>query len=101
MKFVAITLLALIAAVYANPISVSDNNIGDIVNVGISANLELSNKVEQNIISVILGILNQQAIVIGRRQGQATADAADTPDVPKFKITPEMIDNIKNLLTKN
>lgn len=94
MKFVAITLLAFIAAVYAAPTSISDNNIGNIVTVGVNANLSLDNKVEQNIISVIVALLSQQEVGIGfdGNQGQAPADSA------KLEISPEMIENVKNLL---
>lgn len=96
MKFtVAITLLAFIALAAASPVQVSDNNVGDIVSVGVSGNLELSNHVDQNIISIIVALLNQQAIVIpGGNNGQTPADT------PRFQITPEMIENIKNLLAK-
>lgn len=59
MKLVAITLLALIAAVVSSPTSISDNNIGDIVTVGVNAKLELSNKSDQNIISIIAALLNR------------------------------------------
>lgn len=61
MKFLAITFLTFAIAV-AGPISVSDNNVGDIVSVGVRANLEISNQVEQNIVSVIVALLNQGVI---------------------------------------
>lgn len=48
MKFIAVTLLALIAVVASAPTSIQDNNIGDIITVGINANLEASNHVEVN-----------------------------------------------------
>lgn len=94
MKFVAFTLLALIAAVAANPINVSDNNIGDIVTVGVNANASLSNEVNMNIISVILALINKQELSVG---GQAGAQV----EAPKFQITPEMIEKFKGLLNKN
>lgn len=96
MKFAAVLLLAFVAAVASGPVSISDNNVGDIVTVGVNANLELSNKVEQNIISVIVALLNQQAIALG----QADAAPADGY-APKIKITPEMIENVKALLAKH
>jgi hypothetical protein len=72
MKFVAVTLLAFVAAAIAGPISVSDNNVGDIVTVGINANAVLSSQIDQNIFSVIAALLNQQAIVA--TDGQAPAE---------------------------
>lgn len=95
MKFAAVLVLAFVAAVVASPVSVSDNNVGDIVTVGINANVELSNHVEQNIISIIVALLNQQAIVVAGRDGQAPSS-----EVPKLNITPEMIESVKTLLTK-
>lgn len=48
-------------------ISVSHNNIGDIVNIELSANAVLSSNIEQNIITVLLGLLNQQAAVVSQQ----------------------------------
>lgn len=90
MKFAAVLLLALIVAVSAGPISVSDNNVGDIITVGVNANASLSNKIDQNIISVIVALLNSQELSVG---GNA--------DGPRFQITPEMIEKVKGLLSHN
>lgn len=98
MKFTIFALFAVIAAVAAapsGPVQISDNNVGDIVTVGVSGSLELSNHIDQNIISVIVALLNQQAIVI-----PAGNDAPTPAQLPNFKITPEMIENIKSLLVK-
>lgn len=95
MKFAAVLLLAFVAAVVAGPVSVSDNNVGDIVSVGINANVQLSNNIEQNIISVIVALLNQQVIAVGGQAGQAPS-----ADAPRLNITPEMIERVKALLTK-
>lgn len=101
MKFAAVFLFAaFVATAFAGPINVSDNNVGDIVTVGINANLEISNQVEQNIIAVILAYLNDQSIVIGRPGGDDEV-AVPLPAAPKFEITPEMIETFKNLLAKN
>lgn len=64
MKLIVFVLLAFIVVVIrADPVKISDNNVGDIVTVGINANAVLSNEMNQNILSIIVGILNQQAIV--------------------------------------
>lgn len=80
MKFAAVLVLAFVAAVTASPTQISDNNMGDIVNVNVNANLELSNHVEQNIISIIVALLNQQAIVVGR--------PPNAPNAPNFPSLP-------------
>ena len=91
-------LLAFIAAVVAGPVSISDNNVGDIVTFGINANAQLSNHVEQNIISVIIALLNQQALLVGGNEGQVPS--AEVPSSPKFKITPEMVETFKSFLAE-
>lgn len=94
MKFAAVFVLVFVAAVIAGPINVSDNNVGDIVTVGINANVQLSNHIEQNIISVIIALLNQQVLGVIGSEGGAPADAS------KIQITPEMIERVRSLLTQ-
>lgn len=98
MKIVAFTLLAFIAAVFAGPISVSDNNIGDIVTVGINANLNLSNQVDQDIVNVIIALLNQQAIAVApsAETNDAAPASVETPKLPE--ISHEMVEKFKALL---
>lgn len=98
MKIVAITLLAFVAAICANPVSISDNNVGDIVTVGVNANLSLKNEINQNIINIIVALLNQQGIVIPINGGASPVEAAA---LPEMKISPEIIANVKSILTNN
>ena len=96
-------LLALIAIAAAGPISISDNNIGDIVTVGINANAVLTSEINQNILSVIAAILNQQQIGVNT----APEDSSDVnveslqAKSTDFNIPPELIEKVKNFLTKN
>jgi len=103
MKFVAIALLAFAAAVSANPINVSGNNVGDIVTVGVNLNAVLSNSVDQNIVNVIAAILNQQAIAVGG--GEEASQVPAVPEVPEvlsqMHITPEMIEKFTKLMKTN
>jgi hypothetical protein len=101
MKFVAITILAFVVTVIAGPMSISDNNVGDIVTVGINANAKLSNEVDQTFVNVILALLNQQAIVAGDRNTEEVAPAAEAPKLPELNITPEMIEKVKSFLKQN
>lgn len=111
MKFVGVILFALFAAVIAGPVSISDNNVGDIVTVGVNANLELSNKIDQHIISIIIKLLNQQAIVIPDiperpadrptpADGHMNAKITKIPDLSQLNITPEMIEKLSKLIQK-
>jgi hypothetical protein len=110
MKFVAIALFACIAAAVAGPVSISDNNVGNIVTVGLNANAVLSNQVDQTIVNVIAALLNQQGLVVAPSAGvsslKATAeDSATVPEVPETpqipQITPEMFEKFKSLFNKN
>lgn len=131
MKF-TITLIAFIAAFTAakseNPISITNNNVGNIVNVDAKVNEVISNNMETNIIAVLFGLLNQQAVIgdADHLQGVEPAENQDTvmdvqaidpkiaqisdikniiipalkDKVKNFKRTPEMIEKIKNLMKK-
>lgn len=95
MKFFALAFLAIVATVHAGPISVRDNNVGDIVTVKVKANLDISNKVDQSIVNVIAAYLNQELAVI-------SVDEDGNPRAPNFprnfEITPEMIERVKSFL---
>lgn len=67
MKFVII--LALIAAAIAAPTSINDNNIGDIVNVNVDANLDVANNIDLTSVDVSLIWRNLQAILLGGGNG--------------------------------
>lgn len=98
MKFVAVTLLALIAAAYSAPTSVSDNNIGNIVSVDISGSLDIDNTVNQSIVNVLLAYLNQQAVIVAPGGGNDD----ENPGLPTpSKLSPEMIQNLKSMLAKH
>ena len=94
MKVIAIVIFALIAAASSAPIQISDNNVGDIVTIGINANAVLSSQVDANIINVIAGLINQQAIVAALNQ-----DGSPKPAVPLTdNITPKLIAALASFL---
>lgn len=101
MKFVAIAILAFVAAASAGPINVSDNNIGDIIKVGISGSLNIKNQVDQRIVNVILAYMNQELGVISV-DSDGNPQAPNLPGMPDFprglEITPEMIERVKAFL---
>lgn len=92
MKFIIAAAFALIVAVAAAPTSITGNNIGDIVTVGINADLKLNNTINQDIVAVLFALLNQQAIV-------ALPNSDQNPEA-KQPISPISVDMIKSLLTK-
>lgn len=89
MKFFAILIVMLFAVLAvsaeeeAGPIQLTNNNIGDIVTVDVSANAVLSANLEQNILGVILGLLNQQAAVVG------ASDSVQDPAQPALDSAQE------------
>jgi hypothetical protein len=109
---VFITILAIICVVAAapsGPISLSNNNVGDIVSVGVNANAVVSSNVEANVANILAALMNQQAVVLDGDLSslplEPLSDAASsnaTPDLisklKSFKITPEVIDNFKNMI---
>jgi hypothetical protein len=99
MKFAAVFLLAFVACAVAGPVKIADNNVGDIVTVGIKASAKLSNEVDQSIVNVIGAYLNSQKIKVGRSGG---SDNSEKPgnEIPDLKITDEMLDGIEKLLKK-
>src|SRR5690349_12314831 len=97
MKFVAITLLAFVAAAIAGPITISDNKIGDIVTVSVNANAVLSSNIEADVKTLIGLLANQQAVAVDA----GSADLADpaieeAQALPAINITPEMIEQVKS-----
>lgn len=49
----------------AGPVSITGNNIGDIVTVGVNANAVVSSNTELNILTILAALLNQQLAVVG------------------------------------
>ena len=49
----------------AGPVKISDNNIENIFNININIQGVFSNNIEQDIVNVVVGLLNQQGAVIG------------------------------------
>lgn len=102
MKLVLV-LLALVAVASADPIGISDNKIGDIISADIDVNLVLTSNVEQNIMTIIAALLNQQAAVVGG--DLPAADANNNQQNPMMSdmsklITPENIEKVKSMLVK-
>lgn len=108
MKLFAVTLLGLIAVACANPVLISDNNIGDIITMNIEGHFEINSEITNTMVNVLLALLNQQAVLVGIEAGEFAADdyaapksanenePAATPQKQEFKVTPEMIERLKS-----
>lgn len=64
MKISLIVLLALVVVISAAPSKISNNNVGDIVNVGIKADLDLVNKIDFTKVDVNVILKNLQALIV-------------------------------------
>lgn len=53
---------AVFAVIAGAPASISGNNIGDVINVGVNANLKLNSTLNQDIVNVIVALINDQRI---------------------------------------
>lgn len=106
MKFsVALCVVAVLTTVLAGPVSITDNNVGDIVSVGVNANLDVSNQLEVNILSILALLLNQN---LG---GVSIPTPPNLDGVPKpapkdifyhdSADLPVMINKVENVLKKD
>lgn len=103
MKFTIFAFIAAFALIEANPIQVSDNNVGDIVTVEENLAADVSSKIETNILTAILAALNQQAELFNGKVSELNALSLikeDNPILAKLKnleVTPEMKEKFKSL----
>lgn len=49
----------------AGPVKISENNIENIFNININIQGVFSNNIEQDIVNVVVGLLNQQGVAVG------------------------------------
>lgn len=102
MKLILVAIFAVVAAVAAGPVQVSDNNMGDIVSVGVNLEADITNTVDQNIVAVIVALLNQQELNVDLFNDlMPSQGAAAEKGQEKFQITPEMIQKFQQLMSKS
>ncbi|KAL7026732.1 hypothetical protein ACKWTF_005144 [Chironomus riparius] len=77
----------------AAPSQITDNNVGDIINVGIDADLNLSNKINVDKYSLDVLVKNLQAILLGDINLPNLNDDDRFPGLPTkgLEISPELI----------
>ncbi|CAG9801739.1 unnamed protein product [Chironomus riparius] len=64
MKSILIVLFAIIVVIAAAPSQISNNNVGDIVNVGVTADLDVINQIDYTRVDVDLIWKNLQALIV-------------------------------------
>ncbi|KAG5683796.1 hypothetical protein PVAND_013060 [Polypedilum vanderplanki] len=97
MKFVAIYLIAFIAAVSSAPTQITDNNVGDIISVGVNADLNIKNQIDATYINLLLKYLNEQKFLVNSNDYSSRGAGAVQP---QFKLTPEMIEMAQKFLSQ-
>ncbi|KAG5683798.1 hypothetical protein PVAND_013062 [Polypedilum vanderplanki] len=88
-----ILLLAFVVLVAAEdgPTKISDNNMGDIINVGVNAKAKVESKIDATIVKLLLEFLNHQKIQIN---GPGNGGNGNYPTLPPIEIpTPPPIPN--------
>lgn len=61
MKFLAFLIFAtIIAIIHSAPTQISDNNVGDIINVDISADVDVQTSVDVTVFNMILSWINKE-----------------------------------------
>lgn len=126
MKFLLITFFAVIACASAAPSQITNNNVGDIVTVGIKGSIDYSNQVDITVVNFIWRMLNQQlGLVIApaneiepaaAENSQLQGEEVMSPPLPQqeqeevppqpipsysdLKLTPEMIEMVQKYLNE-
>lgn len=91
MKFIGVILFALVAVICAAPLTpglISNSVVGDIVSIGIDANLDVNSTVDQHIVNVITALLRKHGTIIAHGQ----AEKAKAPKALDFNSSPEVIE---------
>ncbi|KXJ74523.1 hypothetical protein RP20_CCG013494 [Aedes albopictus] len=71
-KIASIALLVLLGTVSCGPISISDNNVGDIVTIGVNLNANIETDINTTIVNALVALLTQIGV-----------DKPAQPDVPE------------------
>lgn len=102
MKFVLL-IFVLAVGVYSAPTDISDNNMGDIITVGVKADLDLNNQIDATVIDFLAQFAQLQNIGIGGGGGRNDY-LGSLPHKAANKmpaISPEMFQNFAKLLSES
>lgn len=100
MKLIILTILSIIALTLAAPSQITNNNVGDIINVGVHGQIDYNSQVDVTLINIILGFLNSQSgVVVAPADEVEQIKSAVIPDQPQVpSLTPEIIESFKSYL---
>lgn len=97
MKVLVILLLAIAPLILSAPSQITDNNVGNIVNVGIRGNLTAYNRVDLTLINFLAAMYNRQLTVVAAPAGPEMEQNSEISAIPS-EITPEMIEQFKEYM---
>lgn len=104
MKFALLIVATLAVSALSAPTQITDNNIGDIITVGVKADLELDNKIDATLVNLLASFYNNQKIKIGGgydydNDNGILGNKGAGASMPS--ISPEMIQNFAQLLSQS
>ena len=89
MKVTIVCFFALIVAIRAAPTKISSNNVGDIISIGVKAEVDLDNNIDATLVKVLGQLINDQQIKL-KFPGQ---DASG--------FNPELIQNVVKMMSNH
>lgn len=100
MKFLILIFALLAVGVFSAPTQISDNNIGDIITVGVKADLNLNSQIDATIVDFLAQFRNLQNVGIGGGSRNLNPFSQKTA----FKmpaLSPETFQNFAKLLSES
>jgi hypothetical protein len=109
----ALVLLSLVAAIAAAPTQISENNVGNIITVGVNADVDVSSQVDVTVLAFLAALMNQQLTVANLGLAAPSEDEIpmaqpsneipivnnEIPQQPQMpRLTPDMILKAKQYL---
>jgi len=87
MKFTIVCFFALIVAISAAPTKISSNNVGDIISVGVNANLDIDSNIDATLVKILGQLINDQQFKF------------NLPGQDASGISPGLIQNVVKMLS--
>ena len=99
MNFLLLIFASLAVGVFSAPMQISDNNIGDIITLGVKADLNLTNQIDATKMDLMAQFRNLQNVGIGGGRNLRQGPQKSAFNMPA--ISPEMFQNFAKLLSES
>lgn len=101
MNFLLLIFASLAVGVCSAPMQVSDNNIGDIITLGVKADLNLTNQIDATKFDFLAQFRNLQNVALGGGGGRNLSPNSQKSAFNMPAISPEMFQNFGKLLSES